>query len=593
MVLCFDCHSFVFSRSSKGDVVKWDTSDLIIPIRLKIDNKSNISESILSSILNISINNWNGNSAANIVYAGTTNEVGENQINEVYFTNDPTIFTGTGVAAITQMSFDAATGKTINADILINNNISFSSASSSSNYIGNVLSHELGHLLGLGHSQVKYSTMFYRLMIGQNTLSPDDKMGAYSLYPNSVSKGTIKGKVIGGETLIGILGAHVQFVSLNSGKVAGAVVTDDNGTFVADGLDLNDQYFLYVEPIKNLGVFPEYFKSARYDFCNSRREMRGQFFQTCFKSDEGYPQGVSFSSGNNVVELGLVSIGCNLSVSPDYFSNKNGLVHQLDMVDGNGNVGEALVGFFSKETLNQSTSLINSGGDNSMNEDYYEMDLSGFNVPNSNHFLDVKITMASLYSPLQLYLNVSNQNGVVLSVNSGTNDANLILDSDGNPNLEFLVRIPLTAGKSPNNFFTLRLTPKNIEFDKFSIFTKDRFFPDFDQNIDPLNFYLLTSNLSELVSGNYIVRSKRDYGILTDNKECAEGPMTFKVVPNISRSTVGSTNRNLKNEDQGPISCGIIDDGNNSGGGPMGLLIGFMMVHLFLTFLRKSNFKKV
>jgi len=53
-----------------------------------------------------------------------------------------------------------------------------------------MITHELGHWLGLAHTQDPYGTMYYALLPNgiQKTLSADDKAGVCSLYPNGTEE---------------------------------------------------------------------------------------------------------------------------------------------------------------------------------------------------------------------------------------------------------------------------------------------------------------------------------------------------------------------------------------------------------------------
>lgn len=100
----------------------------------------------------------------------------------------------------------------------------FSSEKTKNNYLGGAIVHELGHSLGLGHGQVKNSTMFYKLSIGQYILEEDDINGYRSIYHNleggelaDINKGQIKTWVKGSDDTP-ILGAQVQAISLKKWK---------------------------------------------------------------------------------------------------------------------------------------------------------------------------------------------------------------------------------------------------------------------------------------------------------------------------------------------------------------------------------------
>jgi hypothetical protein len=92
------------------------------------------------------------------------------------------------VIARTSLTFDPNTGAIFDADIEINsfrNEFSISETQIS-NDLQSVLTHELGHFLGLDHTLVPNATMLadYELSnLGARTLSSDDQAGICSIYP--------------------------------------------------------------------------------------------------------------------------------------------------------------------------------------------------------------------------------------------------------------------------------------------------------------------------------------------------------------------------------------------------------------------------
>jgi hypothetical protein len=91
------------------------------------------------------------------------------------------------VIARTSITFDPATGAIFDADIEINSFANEFSTSDTqvSNDLQSVLTHEVGHFLGLDHSKVENATMLadYELSnLGARTLSSDDKAGICSIY---------------------------------------------------------------------------------------------------------------------------------------------------------------------------------------------------------------------------------------------------------------------------------------------------------------------------------------------------------------------------------------------------------------------------
>lgn len=204
--------SYTINRGNYGEELYWPNPNQIL--YLNTANSSLISSSNLSTILNSSKNEFSsyGASLSSIVTTGNA----ANGRNDVYFTSSSSVFTGSSILGVTKVSFEQSSGVIIEADILINDSVFFTSIAGSGNYIGDVLTHELGHFLGLGHSQVHGSTMFYSLSNGQYTLDHDDISGVEHLYSSSSSE--ITGTVVGGSG-IGVFGAHVQAISASTGKV--------------------------------------------------------------------------------------------------------------------------------------------------------------------------------------------------------------------------------------------------------------------------------------------------------------------------------------------------------------------------------------
>lgn len=94
--------------------------------------------------------------------------------------------------AVTLMTVDANAHAVLDADIVLNarqhrfKKLDAEDASGSYDDLQNVLTHELGHALGLGHSARSDAAMFSQTIRGEvnkRALSPDDHEGVRALYP--------------------------------------------------------------------------------------------------------------------------------------------------------------------------------------------------------------------------------------------------------------------------------------------------------------------------------------------------------------------------------------------------------------------------
>lgn len=148
-------------------------------------------------------------------------------------------------------------GDIVDSDILLNSSVSFSTDGSTPYDLQSVVTHELGHALGMNHSGLIGSTMFPYSVIGttpllnQRLLTSDDKSFLDAAYPQgSGTLGTISGKVVATDGSP-IKAALVNLIDTNAGNVIGAITGSDGiySLLVPPG-----SYFVYAEPLTTTSI---------------------------------------------------------------------------------------------------------------------------------------------------------------------------------------------------------------------------------------------------------------------------------------------------------------------------------------------------
>lgn len=182
------------------------------------------------------------------------------------------IFRAGNNAAQTRVHFDRLTGAISEADIVINpyprsesgSALLFSTDGTPGTYdLESTFAHEIGHLLGLDHSNVIAATMqetqsvngtFGKPAFDARSLSEADRLAVLALYGSCENLGTVSGKVQKNfpGRVAAVAGAHVWIEELDSGRVVASSLVSGTGKFSVGCLSAG-QYRAIVENVDGSG----------------------------------------------------------------------------------------------------------------------------------------------------------------------------------------------------------------------------------------------------------------------------------------------------------------------------------------------------
>lgn len=539
------------SLTSGGNELFWANPNVPLAIRT---NTSDLDSTTTRNIILNSMAQWNASSAAKVNAVGSSS-------NEIKFqTNYPY---GSAVIGLTEISYNNS-GAIQRAVITLNDDYNFQSTpgfnANRNIFLGDVVTHEIGHLFGLSHSEVLNSTMFYSNFSGQSTVALDDRSGIRQKYDQNF--GTITGHVKGGDH-IGVLGVHVQAISAKTGESSGAI-TDENGAFILGGLDLDDTYYLYTAPVKNTASLPGIFSNIQNNFCPST--YVGSFFSKCGGENDGKPQGIYIRSDRKQVDVGTITINCALRSNANYnlqklqttFSPVTIYQHDEATVTNETRYEQAFVGWFRNPT------------DSYSDPDIFKVNLAP--IVNPNLYLKVSIVSFPFGTQLQYSVNIKNtartlvNNYETLRYNSTTETYSTDFES----------YLQLENGASDRNNFEISVRAKKLgtsyssqTFPSFTSFSSSSYLP-----------YLVIVGLYENNGGlkEPIVDTEP---VLSDNESCLDAPLTYSVANarNVNDDSAVTTNDQSA---AAAASCGTIDPPSSGGPGsslPM-MILGFFLAVL-------------
>lgn len=541
------------SLTPSGKELFWANPSIPVAI---YSTTSDMSPSQSSAIIQSSLAEWNNaGSGVRLTSMSTSN-------NEVKFDSDFSY--GSAVIGLTEISFNTS-GAIQRATILLNDrDYLFRSTPGiygvGQVFLGDVVTHEFGHLLGISHSEVLNSSMFYSSFSGQNTLSSDDKSGVRNKYDSTF--GTISGHVRGGNS-VGVLGAHVQAISRTSGQAIGGI-SDENGYFEIGGLDLNDTYYLYVSPLKNLDSLPGYFANAQTEFCPS--SYVGSFFSACGRENDGKPQGVTLTQSHPNISVGTVTINCSLKTDVEYdFQKLQSKFDPLTIYDFSHDqkFEKAFVGWFRPSSTSSWS-----------NPDILNLDLRTFSsLSGTPKFLKVSVISFPLGSQLEFLMTLKKNGATAASGSMSYSPTTRTYNPD------FSSMVPLGSSMS-ENMFEIRLSSRKLSntlsaqtFPSFEKFSSETYLP----------YLILASLWEDTPEGLKPLLDTAPY--LSDNESCLDAPFTYAV------SKALPQDNDLAQSQLTPTpGCGTIEPPNSGPGSSLPLLVtGFFLALLASTLIKSRK----
>jgi hypothetical protein len=176
----------------------------------------------------------------------------------------------------TSFLIDEATGEIVESDIVLNSSFPWSLApggETGRHVVESIVLHEVGHLLGLGHSAlgetelldvdrrrliakgaVMFPIAFPPGNIADRVLGTDDIAGVADIYPTprgNRERGSVIGRVRSSGR--GVFGAHVVAYNVGTGTLNATFSLSAEGNFVLSGLEPG-VYVLRVEPLDDASV---------------------------------------------------------------------------------------------------------------------------------------------------------------------------------------------------------------------------------------------------------------------------------------------------------------------------------------------------
>ena len=574
-------YSYVKSKTETGNDIKWSSSSSSINIYVN-PVVSGYDTTTVQSILATSISDWNTYSSytLNPVYTTT---IPTNADASIQFTTDSDW--GSGVVGVTEKTSNIVTGNILSAHIKIfssNYSTTLSTdptqSSGSYAYIGDVVTHEIGHLFGLTHSEHIGASMYFAVTKGQSSLHTDDIAGLRDIYNITSTSGSLSGRVIVANSLP-VFAARVTAISTVTGEAIQSQLTGEDGTFSFENLSLNDSYYIMVSPyrlvdnIVGYGEYAsEYYSTIKSNFCNFEN-FKPTFYTKCGPRSKSIPQSFYLDSDTDSIAVGDITVRCDENLNVEYYSKKFETSDREFELNPDGESASVIFnGIFSDSEV----TLGNAG-----QGDEYSLDLSnidtGSNSP-SSYSLRLNFLSTGINSNMDFEVQVKRSDV------SGYTTYQSSTDSTGKTITDLEIDLALSSTAS-NNIYSIIVYPTSL-----SSTEEQEIFSSATDLINDSNIYVFTAQVGTISGDSFTPLEPLDSYPYEDNSLCSEGEANYTVAAN---KTLSSTLNNAEqlplDDDIQGVSCGTIDiDNDSNSSGMMSFVLGLFLI-LLLNSLSKFN----
>src|SRR5262249_49206813 len=260
LACCASAFAYTRITTTNGETPKWT----LMPVSYWINQKglSTITNGSEFAAIQAAFHTWELVPSADVhfLYRGTTEVLGvqSDGLNIITFADNTTPLGSSTIAATftffrSEIASDGLLHPAIGeADIAFNPNLNFSTSGEAGKFdIQSILTHEIGHFLGLDHSAMVSSVMVpfgVTSQLDQRTLAYDDIAGITDIYPIAstvTGLGQIRGTLRLGTAAV--FGANVVAVN-NDGTAIVSTLSQKDGTYILKYLPPGS-YRVYAEPV--------------------------------------------------------------------------------------------------------------------------------------------------------------------------------------------------------------------------------------------------------------------------------------------------------------------------------------------------------
>ncbi len=338
-------YSYTLTQTETGQYVRWAQGQKLFlagnPENNRGVSKSNFRNAVVNALQQwkqatqglFDFEYWQGSDPS--IYVPHQQKDG---LNSIFFASQKNKNIDENIVGHTQTWFNAKTGAMIETDVMLNDvhyQLTDDPNDTSSNHptlkrvhLNNVITHELGHVIGLSHSNSINASMLYLEFYEQFKLGCDDFAGAKHLYPHYKSEtGSLQGVIVNSSNQPAAGVVVTVFSSLRGVPIA-SVHTDQTGKFLFAALEPGPYTLMVDEYVGTSSSVPRILKPGETRICMN------QHFPKNFVTEGDSRTLKKFQIQQKLVtDIGQFQIRCDSISNSDEFFQKQPSDTFVDRLD--------------------------------------------------------------------------------------------------------------------------------------------------------------------------------------------------------------------------------------------------------------------